>query len=141
MSEGEERAERIQEELMKEHPILDMVSFNDMNIQEKLKINSYQVAQYSNLLSASKREYELLEEKYNALLGMQYDHYKFEMDKELTKVEIERYYLPQDKKVRQMKRILDDQRVRIDFFESCVRGLKQVGWNMKTFMEAEKVLL
>jgi hypothetical protein len=128
----------IQEELMKDHNILEMVSFNDIDLQEKLKRNAYLVTQYSNLLSAEKREYERLEEIYDALVGKQYDYYRFEYDKELTKVEIEKYYIPNDKKVKQMKRILAKQRHRVDFFESCVRGLKQCGWNMGTYSSNER---
>lgn len=136
----EEEFDEIIKNLSKDHPIEDMVSFNDLNIQEKLKQNAYFIAQYSNFLSAEKREYERLEEMYDALVGNRYDYYRFEMDKSLTKVEIEKYYIPQDKKVRAMKRILAKQRHRIEFFEMCVRSLKAVGWNMKHFIDAERRL-
>ena len=73
--------ESIQNELMKDHNILEMVSFNDINLQEKLKYNAYLVSQYSNFLSAEKREYEKLEEMYDALIGKQYDYYRLEYDR------------------------------------------------------------
>lgn len=130
-----DECDKIINDLEKEHPILEMVSFNDMNIQEKLMENSYLSAQYMSLLSAEQREYEILEEKYDALVGLRFDHYRFNTDKELTKPEIEKYYLPQDKQIRQMKKILMKQKTRVEFFDACVKGLKQVQWNMKTFSE------
>lgn len=133
-----EEYEEIQKELLKEYPILDLVSFNEINIQDKLKNNAYLIAQYSTLLISEKREYERLEEMYDSLVGMRYDHYRFNMDKELTKIEIEKYYLPKDEKIKQMKSILNRQMTRVEFFDMCVKGLKQAGYNMSVFSQNER---
>jgi hypothetical protein len=67
------------------------------------------------------------------LIGQRYDFYRFEYDKELQKPEIEKYYIPKDKMVVQMKNIMMKQKIRVDFFKVCVNGLKSSQWNMKTF--------
>jgi len=52
------------------------------------------------------------------LAGECYDHYRFDEDRGLTKTEIEKYYLPKDKKVKQMKGILRKQKVKVEFFSN-----------------------
>ncbi len=133
-----EEYEEIYNDLLKDHDILEMVSFNDINIQDKLQKNAYLIAQYMEFLSVEKRVLEKFQDMYDDLVGRQYDYYRFSIDKELTKVEIEKYYLPKDKKVRQMKEILNRQMARVEFFDMCVKGLKQAGYNMSVFSQNER---
>ena len=138
MSKDEQERETIIEQLMEEHPILELVSFNELNLQEKLKNNAFQMMKYHDLFKAEQMAYEELEEKYDALVGMRYDHYRFVEDKSLLKTEIEKYYLVKDKKIRRMKQILRRQKVRMEFFDSCYKGLKQMGWNMNVYSQNER---
>ena len=130
--------EKIKEELLKEHPILEMVSFNELNVQDKLKDNAFLLVKYQELYNTENSIYEELLEAYDALVGSRYDHYRFDSDKAITKPEIEKYYLPKDKRIRQMKHILSKQKMRVDFFDLCVKGLGKQGWNMKVFSENER---
>lgn len=130
--------EKILEELKMEHDIEDLVSFDDLNVQEKLQENSYLVIHYKEKWINEMSILEGLEDKLDMLKGKQYDYYKFGIDKELTKTEIERYYLPGDKKVIQMKEIIRRQKVRADFFEMAWRALDKLGWNIKTFCTNEQ---
>lgn len=130
--------EKIQKELLKEHPILDLVSFNEIDMQEKLKENAFLLVKYQDFYNTENKIYEELMEMYESLEGSRYDHYRFHEDKSLTKVEIEKYYLVNDKEIRQMKRILRKQMVRVEFFDMCIKGLKQMGWNMKVFSDNER---
>ena len=134
----EDEREVILRELMKEHPILEMVSFNELDLQEKLKENAFQVIKYQDLYNREKMAYEKLEELMEVLAGECYDHYRFDEDRGLTKTEIEKYYLPKDKKVKQMKGILRKQKVKVEFFQMCMSGLKQMAWNMKEFGQNER---
>jgi len=131
--------DKIQEELMKEHPILDMVSFNELDLQEKLKENTFLTLKYLDLYNMEKMSYEELEEKLEILMGKRYDHYRFEEDKALTKVEIEKYYLPKDEWIKKTKKLLRNQQVRVEFFEMCVSGLKSMKWNMQQFGQNERM--
>lgn len=127
--------ENIVKKLLEEHPITEMVKFNDINVQEKLRDVSFQIVKYRELYYAELAKFEELQDKYNKLLGIRYDYYRFETDKELTKVEIEKYYLPKDKKVLLMKKILRDQEIKTRFFETCYKGFEKQQWSLKTFSE------
>jgi hypothetical protein len=120
-------------QLRNEYPIEELVQFNEIDIQEKLQKSAYLIIQYEDLLKKEQMVYQDLENKYEALLGKRYNYYRFEIDKELQKPEIEKYYLPQDKQVRQMKKILLKQDIRVNFFKICVKGLNDMRWNMGTF--------
>ena len=130
--------DKIIEELRSVHPIDEMVLFTELNIGEKLKENSFLLVKYSELLLKEKSILSVLEDKYDMLVGKQYDFYKFESERELSKPEIEKYYLPKDDKVRQMKKILRNQKARVDFFDTCVKSLNQMGWRMKDFISVIK---
>lgn len=125
----------IVEKLMVEHPIVGMVEFNELNIQEKLENISFQIIKYMDLHHGEDAKLKHIQDLYDKLCGIRYDYYRFGIDKELTKVEIEKYYLPQDEKVLKMKGILRRQEIRTRFFEICVRGLEKMSWSMKTFSE------
>ena len=125
--------DEIVSDLKNMHPIEKLVEFDEINLQEKLQRSAYFIIHYDDLLKKEEMIYQELENKYDALLGTRYDYYRFEYDKELQKPEIEKYYLNKDKMVVQMKNIMLKQKVRVDFFKTCLNGLKSSAWNMKTF--------
>jgi hypothetical protein len=131
--------EIIQEKLMEEHPILEMVSFNELDLQEKLKDNTFLTLKYQDLYNMERMLYEEMEEKMEALMGKRYDHFRFEQDKALTKTEIEKYYLPKDPYIKKMRQLMRNQMIRVEFFEMCFKGLKDVKWNMKEFGQNERM--
>jgi len=130
--------ERILKDLMEEHPILEIVSFNELDLQEKLKENTFLTLKYQDLYNMERMIYEEMEEKLEMLMGKRYDHFRFEQDKALTKTEIEKYYLPKDKYIKKMRKVMRSQMVRVEFFEMCFKGLKDVKWNMKEFGQNER---
>jgi DNA helicase TIP49 (TBP-interacting protein) len=130
--------EKIVEELLEEHPIMEMVKFSEIDIQEKLSDNPYLIVKYRELYYGELAKLEVLQDKFDKLAGIRYDHYRFENDRELTKPEIERYYLPKDKQVVQMKSILRRQEIRVRFFENCFKGLEKMQWSMKSFIDVLK---
>jgi len=127
--------DKIVNELMKEHPIIEIVSFNETNVQEKLEDISFRIIKYMDLHHSEDAKLKHIQDLYDKICGKRYDHYRFNMDKELTKVEIEKFYLPQDTEVLKIKGILRRQEIRTRFFEICVRGLEKMSWSMKTFSE------
>lgn len=134
-----EKKEEILKELYEQYPIDEMVKFDEFSISEKLQENSYWIVEFRKELLRAQTEYEKLEDMLETLIGKQYDHYRFNDDRELDKTEIKNYYLPKDKKVIQMKRILARQKVKVEFFKYCVAGMEKQQWNMKNFLENLKV--
>jgi len=125
-------------ELMAEHPIIEMVKFSDLNLSEKLSDNPWLMVKYKEFHIKENAILVELQDKYDMLVGKQYDYYRFELDKELTKPEIEKYYLPKDKKIIQMKQILRKQELRVKFFEMCYKGLEQQGWRIKSWIDVQR---
>ena len=130
--------EQILNDLKEQYPIEDLVSFNELNLQDKLQDNSFLVIKYKEFWIKEKAALEDLESKLDLLMGRQYDYYRFESEKELSKPEIEKYYLPGDMKIVLMKNILKRQKIRVEFFDMCWRGLEKVQWNMKEFGNNER---
>lgn len=127
--------EKIVNMLLKEHPVMEMFKFTDIDIQEKLQENSFNIVRYKELYYKELSVLEDLEIKYDALVGITYKFYRFDDDKEWQKKEIELYCIPSDKKIIQMKNIIEKQRTRVRFFEMVYKGFEQMGWRMKSFID------
>jgi len=127
--------EKIVEELLKDHPIQEMVRFSDLDITQKLEENSFMIVRYKELYYKELAVMEDLETKYEKLIGIRYKYYRFEADQAWTKPEIEKYCIPSDPKVLQMKGILARQKVKVRFFETCYKAFEQQGWRMKSFID------
>lgn len=134
----EKEKQEILDKLMEDHPILDLVQFNDLNVQEKIQENTFMVVKYKDLWQREKAALDELYDKYDLLIGRRYDYYKFEIDKELTKVEIEKYYLPKDNKIRRMKNIIRRQEIIVGFYEICFKAFEKQQWNLKVFYDSLK---
>lgn len=120
-----------------QHPIEDMVSFNELDIGDKLQSNAMNVIRYKEFYYKELDIYEQLERKMDALIGMRYKHYRYNDDHNWQKPEIEKYCLPADEKIIKMKKIMARQKVKVRFFEMCWRALEKQGWNMKVFNDRE----
>jgi deoxyadenosine/deoxycytidine kinase len=124
--------------LHEEHPVLEDVKFNESNLFEKMNINPWKVAYYKDLYERSLKEYERISDLLNKLIGIRYDHYKFNSEKMLNQREIERYYLTKDKKILKMRKIFRRKEIETKFFETCVRAYELQGWKMKEFWERKQ---
>jgi len=127
--------EQIIDELKKDHPIEEMIKFSEINLMEKLQENSFMIVKYREHYYLELSKMEELEDKYDKLVGLRYQFYRFEDDKEYTKVEIEKYCIPSDPKILQFKRIMARQKARVRFFEIAFKAFEQVGWRMKTYSD------
>lgn len=126
-------------ELLNEWPIYDDVSYSEFDIADKMQINPYKLMKYQDQLNTERDYYDKLQDLYEKLQGEQYHKYRFEMDEELSKPEIERYYLPKDSKIQKMKKLIRKQKIRVSFFEACVKGLDRQYWSMKEFRENNRL--
>jgi len=124
---------KIFEDLKREYPIDEQVKFNNLNIQEELQNNTHMMIFYKELEMKEQSIYDELEDKYNKLVRKIYDYYRFEIDKQLQKTEIEKYYLPGDPKIIKMKEILRKQQLRINFFKMCSSAFEKRQWCMSSY--------
>lgn len=127
--------EKILEELQVEHPIGDMIKFDNLGIQEAIRDNDFHAIRYKELWIKEMSIYEEMESLLDKLMAERYNHYRFEISESLQKVEIEKYYLPGDKKVLQMKKLLRKQKIRVEFFDMCAKAFNQRRWSLKVFSD------
>lgn len=132
--------EKIVEDLLKEHPLEEIVSFNEFNLPDKLAENSAMFIKYHELYLAEKQELDHLLTLKLRLTGTIYDEFRFSQEKNLDKKEIERYYIPNNPKIKKLESIIEHQRVRVEFFEIAAKAIDNMRWNMKNFLESDKVL-
>lgn len=135
----QEDRDKIVNELKNEYPIEDQVKFNEFTISDKLQENQELKVKYYELYEREKFLYDELIKKHDILMGQRYDFYRFESDRNLTKAEIEKYYLPKDKKIRQMSELITKQEIRVKFFELCYKAIDGLYWRIKNWIDNEKV--
>lgn len=130
--------DKIIEELEKKFNINEEVSFNEYNLSEKLQNHSFVLLQYNQILLREKINLSKLEEILNKKMGEKYHYYRFNFDEQLTKPEIEKYYLVKDKDILKIKELLRKQEIVVGFFEACVKSIESMGWDIKNFIENSK---
>jgi len=123
--------------LAQEYKLDELTRFNEFDLADKLKNQSF-IAENFRLLYLSERHDLLkIENLFTKVQGERYDHYKHNCEKNLSKTEIEKYYLPKDEKLIKLKVLLDKQAIRCDFFESMWKILDQLAWKMKLFYQQD----
>jgi hypothetical protein len=122
----QEERDALVEELKEQYPIHNQVCFNEFNIGDKLQENMKLRVKYQELYEHELFKYDKLKEKFDILQGQRYDFYKFESDRNLTKTEIEQYYLPKDVKLRKLKEIIEKQELRMKFFKLCMDSIDKL---------------
>ena len=130
--------EKLLEKLKKEHPIKQMITFSELDITEKLTQNDFLIIKYRDLYHQELAKLDKLEDLLNKLIGLRYKYYRFEDNQEWTKQEIEKFAIPSDPKIIQMKKIIRRQEVKLRFFEMAWKAFDKRQWSMKMFMETLK---
>ena len=124
--------------LLIEHPIHDLIRFDDINLRDKIQENMTMVVRYRDLYHQALATLDRLKDLLDKLIGKRYEFYRFNDTKTWTKVEIEKYALPADEKVTKMKKIVRKQEIRVRFFEMCWKSFDKQGWNLKLFIDTLK---
>ena len=138
MTKEEKEEKEIVKKLLEEHPISEMVKFSEIDLYEKIEKNPYWIVKYREHYYNEVAKLEELEDIKEKILGKRYDYYRFEIDKNLSKPEIEKYYLPKDEKVLQIKKIIRRQKVRVRFFEMAYKVFEKMQWSMKNYIDVLK---
>jgi len=127
--------ENLLKELREQYPIEEEIDFNDFNIEERLQSQLRLEMKYWDLLSAEKFHLSELESKMVDIRFKVYDHFRFEYERTLTKTEIELFYLPGHADIKEIQKRIDIQQVKVDYFKLCYNAVKQLQWNIKTYLK------
>ena len=127
------------EEYLLKYPIDVLLSFNESTIKEKLKENVDLYFKYKVFDLKSTARLIELEALYHDITSEQYDWYKFEDTRSLTTAEIKEFYIRKDPKVKQIKRLVDKQKIQKNFFQLCIESLVTQGERMHDFVKVLKI--
>lgn len=130
--------EKILEELNEEHPIEEMLKFDEFSLQDEIKTNMSQAVHYYDLYQKEFVQLDHLKDLLEKLKGKRYKYYRFETDEEWQKPEIEKYCLPSDPKILRMKKLIRKQEIRVRFFEMCYKAFEKREWSIKNYLETLK---
>lgn len=122
-------------QLQEEWNVKDIVSFNELNIQDKLTDQPYQLMRFQEKLIKEKARMEELLDMKAQWAARQYDKFRFNYDKSLTKQEIEQYYLPNDKYMIKLNNTISKQNIIVEYFEMSVKAIDKLQWSIKLYME------
>ena len=123
-------------ELKSTWDIDNLLSFSEIDIQDKLAENSNKLMHFTELYQRELNDYHKIIELKERVIGEQYIHYKTKEMGALKQGEIEKYYLPKDPKVMRLNEIARKQKWRCDFFQGVCRALDKMQWNMQAFLKS-----
>lgn len=118
---------------------IENLNFNEFNVGDRARENAYMVEHFRLMSISEKNKLKRIEEQINTKAGELYNYYKYEDDRELSKVEIERYYLTTDKELNKLKRLYAMQEVRVGFFDAMAEAFKSQGFGIKNFLDNLKI--
>lgn len=127
--------DEIIEKLKEDHNIEELFSFNETNIQDKLSLNSVNIYKYTELYQKELFIYNKICELKDKVYGDVYNQYRSNSDLALTKVEIEKYYIATDPKIKKVNDAVLKQKIKVDFFDSIRKALEKQSWNMTTYLK------
>lgn len=123
-------------ELQREYDVFDLLSYNEYNALEKIERNPYLTEQFRLLWTREKSVLWELNREFEKKRGELYHYYRFESELRLNKTETEKYYLPQNEELNELKKKIEEQQVRVEFFEALHEAFKTQGWQLKQYIQS-----
>jgi len=129
--------DEICKEVMLQHITLwEDLDWNEYNLKEKLEKNPYQYQQFRMIWLSEKHKLQKIELLMDEYIGKLYNELRYNGDKSLTKVEIEKYYLPVDEKVKKFRRLYMSQSIRTEVYEHICNTFKMQGMSLTAYVKA-----
>lgn len=127
--------ENLLKQLRTEFPIDKEITFNDFDIEDKLQGQLPLEMKYWDLYQIELFNLGAIEEEMVDMKFTVYDQFRFNYDRVLTKTEIELFYLPAHKDIRAIQKRIDLQQVKVDYFKTCYNAVKQLRWNIHSYLK------
>lgn len=123
-------------ELQREYDVFDLLSYNEYNALERIERNPYLAEQFKLLRIREESKKKELEREFEKRRGELYHQYRFENEIKLNKTEVEKYYLPQNEELNEMQKQIEEQQIRVEFFEALQEAFKTQGWQLKQYIQS-----
>jgi hypothetical protein len=136
--EGSINEDKILNKLQREYDVYPLLDFNEITITEKIQKNPFYIKMFRLKQLKEKNRLELLEDRLKERESELYDYLKFHDDRNLTKTEIERYYLNLDDKIKELKKGIYIQRIVVDYFGAIIEAFTNQHWAFKNWLDTGK---
>lgn len=123
--------------LDREFDVEELLTFNEFNIKQRTEDNSFYQLKFRQLFLTETAKLERLKERLNRETGEKYQALK-NGEVQLTKTEIEKFYLVADRDLIRIKGGIAKQEMRVKFFELVVKSFESQQWNIKAWHELSK---
>lgn len=123
--------------LEEQYNVYDILMFNEFTIKERLEKNSFHYKDFRLKYLQELAKYEQVKERLDKVIAEKYQALK-EGSVNLTKTEIEKYYLPKDETILQLRGLLRKQELRANYFEAVCSAFDKQGWALKNYIENQK---
>ncbi len=123
--------------LEEQYNVYDLLTFNEFNLKDRLERNAFHAKDFKLKFLQEMAKVEQIRDRLDKVTGEKYIALK-EGAVSLTKTEIEKYYLPKDEEILQLKGLLRKQEIRAKYFEAVSKAFETCGWNMKSYIENSK---
>ena len=127
--------EKIKEKLYEIYPIEKELSFDNLDLEDKIKNQLTLELKYWDLVQNETYKMDKLDDMMIDARFEVYDSLKFEGERTLTKAEIDDVYLPADKKIKHIKSLIELQKTKLDFFKMCYNSIKQQRWTVQSYIK------
>ena len=130
--------DEILNKLQLEYDVFPLLEINEYTLKRQIEMNPYYQQQWRLLYLKEKGLLTRLEIERDEYIGKLYDDLKNRSDTSLTKIEVEKYYIPKDQKVILYKKTILKMETRMQFFEAVYDSFKSQQWLIKNYIETTR---
>jgi hypothetical protein len=120
-----------------EYNVYDLLTFNEFNIQDRLERLSFHMKDFRLKFLQEQGKLNAVEDRLAQVTGDKYIALK-NGEVSLTKTEIEKYYLPKDVEIMNLRALVRKQEMRVEYFDAVWKCMDKLQWNMKLYCDNGK---
>lgn len=120
--------------LEEEYNVYDLLTFNEFNINERLERLSFHMKDFRLKFLQEQAKLGAVQDRLDKLIGEKYVTLK-NGEVTLTKAEIEKYYLPKDAEILNLKGLVRKQELRTQYFDAVHKAMEKLSYNMKMYID------
>jgi len=130
-------SDTIFKKLEEEYNVYDLLTFNEFNINERLERLAFHMKDFRLKFLQEQGKLSAVQDRLDKLIGDKYVALK-SGEVTLSKTEIERYYLPKDADIMNLKALVRKQEMRTEYFQAVWAAMDKLQWNMKLYCDNSK---
>jgi hypothetical protein len=130
-------SDNVFKKLEEEYNVYDLLTFNEFNIQDRLERLSFHMKDFRLKFLQEQGKLAAVQDRLDKLVGDKYIALK-NGAVTLTKTEIEKYYLPKDEEIMNLRGLIRKQEMRVEYFSAVWSAMDKLQWNMKLYCDNGK---